>query len=175
MSDVSVPYDDAAAAAGDPAHDLESRARARTLDQDRTLAAVQDLEAALSAAAPSRLAAWSDDVLTAIEALAAATAEEEANATEPDSLLSEIACTRPRFRHRVHGIRSQYRHVRETIETLREELGTGAGDLDYTDVRHRLAWVLAALRYERAREADLIHEALSATSSLGESGLDGLA
>ena len=32
-------------------------------------------------------------------------------------------------------------------------------DTDYADIRQRLAWLLTALRHQRARESDLIYEA----------------
>ena len=31
--------------------------------------------------------------------------------------------------------------------------------VDFADIRQRLAWVLTALRHQRARESDLIYEA----------------
>jgi hypothetical protein len=34
-------------------------------------------------------------------------------------------------------------------------------ETDIADVRHRLAWPLTALRHQRARESDLIYEALA--------------
>jgi hypothetical protein len=128
---------------------------------DRTLSAMHRLEAALSAAAPTRLRAWRAEVLSALDVLDEATSAEEDHAVKPDSLVSEIARTQPRFRHRVHGIRSQYRHVREEIEALRDELLASTTEPDYADTRQRLAWVLVALRYQQAREADLIHEAIA--------------
>jgi hypothetical protein len=131
----------------------------RRADQDRTLAAIHDLEAALAAAAPGREDAWLGAVLAALDVLGAAANTEEANAVEPDSLLSDIARTQPRLRHRVHGLRAQYRHVRETIDALRPELDQRPSDLDVADLRQRLAWLVTALRHQRARESDLIYEA----------------
>jgi hypothetical protein len=139
----------------DPTPPVDARAR----DRDRTLAAAHDLEAAISAPAPGREHAWRDKVLGALEALEFATADEEANAERPDSLLSDIARNEQRLRHRVHGLRTQYRHVRDRIGALEQELGA-ADSLEVADVRQRLTWVLDALRYHRAREADLIYEAL---------------
>lgn len=129
--------------------------------QDRTLAAMHDLEAALGAPGPGRRDAWRHDVLEALESLDATTAEEEANAARPDSLLADIARNQPRLRHRVHGLRSQYRHARDTIANLRSELAEPDHDIDVADVRQRAAWLLTALRHQRARESDLIYEALA--------------
>jgi hypothetical protein len=131
----------------------------RTADNDRTLAAMHQLERALSQAAFHRQRAWQLDVTKALEVLDNATCEELTNADQPDSLLSDIARTQPRLRHRVHGLRTQYRNVRDTITALRRELDAREHDLDVGDVRQRLAWLLTALHYQRARESDLIYEA----------------
>ena len=131
---------------------------ARRVDQDRTLAAVHRLEAALSSAAPGREPSWQTDVADALAVLDAATAEEQRNAAEPDSLLSDIARTQPRLRHRVRGLRATYQHLRETIAALSDEIAqSGKGDVD--DLRRRLAWLFTAVRHQRARESDLIYEA----------------
>jgi DNA repair ATPase RecN len=132
----------------------------RSADQDRTLAAMHDLEAALGAAAPGRESFWRAEVLDALVALDDATAEEYTNATNPDSLLSDIKRTQPRLRTRVRGLRTQYEQVRKTITSVRAELAKPDGDsTDFADVRQRLAWLLTALRHQRARESDLIYEA----------------
>jgi hypothetical protein len=133
----------------------------RRADQDRTLDAIHHLEAALGSAAPGREENWLADVLAALTNLNEATIEEQHNADQADSLLSDIARTQPRLRNRVRGLRAQYRQVRDTIQTLREELGARreANHPDYADVRQRLAWLLSALRHQRSRESDLIYEA----------------
>lgn len=139
--------------------DQRSALEARRIDQDRTLAAVHALESALSAAAFGREQRWRDAVRAALEILGEAAAQEEHNAAQPDSLLSDIARSQPRLRHRVHGLRAQYRQVRDTIEALRPELDVNHRDLDVADLRQRLAWLVAALRHQRARESDLLYEA----------------
>lgn len=146
---------------GYPAFSQEQRTamEVRLIDQDRTLAAAHQLEEALGSPSPRREAAWRAAVSSALEVLGAAAREEEQNARDPLSLLSDVARSRPRFRHRVHGVRAQYRRVRETIESLQAELAEEATDVDAADVRQRLAWLLVALRHQRARESDLIYEA----------------
>jgi hypothetical protein len=132
----------------------------RRTDQERTLAAMHQLEAALEAAVTGREASWSNVVATALGILDDATAEECENAARPDGLLSDIAYTQPRLRNRVRGIRSQYRQVRDAIEAISREIGQPeASMVDSADVRQRLAWILAALRHVRSRESDLIYEA----------------
>lgn len=133
---------------------------ARRADHDRTLEAMQRLEAALGEAAPGREATWRDDVRLALSILEAATAEEADNARRPDSLLSDLAHNQPRLRNRARALRLQYAKIRDTIALLRDELDQGADSaVDYADMRQRLGWVLTSLRHQRARESDLIYEA----------------
>jgi hypothetical protein len=132
---------------------------ARRADQDRTLAAMHELESALGAAAPGRESSWRAAVLAALILLDEATNDEYVNAANPDSLLSDIKRTQPRLRTRVRGLRTQYEHLRQTIASMRLELAKPDDDNDYADVRQRLAWLLTALRHQRARESDLIYEA----------------
>lgn len=149
---------------------------ARRLDQDRTLAAIQRLEAALASAAPRRESGWREEVLKALAALDEATSEEAANAERPDSLLSDIARNQPRLRSRVHGVRAQYRQVRDSVASLREELrGSDHLSVDVADLRQRLAWATTALRHQRARESDLIYEAYyeAFRADLGRDSSDG--
>jgi hypothetical protein len=136
------------------------RAEERQADQDRTLVAMQQLEAALGAAAPRREQAWRNQVRTALGVLGEAAREEAKNAAQPDSLLSDIARTQPWLRNRVRGLRIHYGQLRDSIAALHGELSAAAGPVvDFTDIRQRLAWVLAGLRHQRARESDLIYEA----------------
>jgi hypothetical protein len=144
--------------AGAEAH--QRRVDQRHADQDRTLAAMQQLEAALSTAAPHREEAWLTEVRRSLAVLAGAAADETENAARPDSLLSDISRTQPWLRSRVRGLRIHYGQLRDGITALRRELDGQAGEtVDFTDIRQRLAWVLAGLRHQRARESDLIYEA----------------
>ncbi|HEX4218677.1 MAG TPA: hypothetical protein VHZ02_09940 [Acidimicrobiales bacterium] len=148
----------------------------RRSDQDRTLEAMQDLEAALGEAAPRREGPWQDAVLGALGVLADATEDEAANAAQPDSLLSDIARTQPRLRNRVRGLRLQYRQLQDSIDSLRHELVLPENQaVDAADVRQRLAWVLTGLRHQRGRESDLIYEAYydAFRTDLGREGHDG--
>jgi len=128
-------------------------------DRNRTLAAIHRLEAALSAAAPGREASWRTDVADALAVLEAATGDEQRNAAEPDSLLSDIARTQPRLRNRVRGLRAAYQMLRDTTAALSAELTDSADDLDVDDFRRRLASLLTAVRHQWARESDLVYEA----------------
>jgi chromosome segregation ATPase len=132
----------------------------RRTDQDRTLAAVNQLEASLEEAAPRREDDWRVEVAAALATLVEVTGAEADNAEQPDSLLSDIARTQPWLRNRVRGLRLQYRHLRETLAALSQELESHPdAAVDYADLRQRLGWALTALRHQRARESDLIYEA----------------
>jgi hypothetical protein len=131
----------------------------RQVDQDRTLVAIQQLEAALGSAAPGREGSWREAVLGALDVLSEATTQEAENALAPDSLLSDVARTQPWLRNRVRGLRIQYRQLQDGIASLLGELGDVEAMVDFADVRQRLSWVLTGLRHQRARESDLIYEA----------------
>jgi hypothetical protein len=136
------------------------REERRHADQDRTLLAMQQLEAALGAAAPHREQAWLTEVRRTLVVLSEAARNEADNAAQPDSLLSDIARTQPLLRNRVRGLRIHYGQLRDAIAALREELDNQTEQqADFTDIRQRLTWVLAGLRHQRARESDLIYEA----------------
>jgi hypothetical protein len=133
---------------------------ARQAGQDRTLAAMHRLKAALGAAARGRNTAWREDVMAAVAVLADAMKGEAKNAERPDSLLSDLARTQPRLRNRARGIRLQYGQLRDTLQSLLAELsGHPGGSVDFLDIRQQVGWVLSALRHQRARESDLIYEA----------------
>jgi len=75
-------------------------------------------------------------------------------------LLSDIARTQPWLRNRVRGLRIHYRKLQDGIAALDDDLDAAAGQaVDFTDIHQRLAWVLARLRHQRAREPGLIYVA----------------
>jgi hypothetical protein len=67
------------------------REEQRHADQDRTLLAMQQLEAALGSAAPHREEAWFTEVRRTLGVLSEAARDEADNAAQPDSLQSDIA------------------------------------------------------------------------------------
>jgi hypothetical protein len=145
---------------GEATEEQRARIRRRDTDQDRTLLAMQHLEAALAAAAPRREQAWRNEVRRTLTILGQAAREEADNAAQPDSLLSDIARTQPWLRNRVRGLRIHYRQLRDTIAALQDELNQADDQtIDFIDIRQRLAWLLAGLRHQRGRESDLIYEA----------------
>src|SRR5689334_6137154 len=99
---------------------------ARDADQDRTLNAMHVLEAALSRGAFGRIDWWYEEVRGALGALEDATAEEAEAASQPASLLSDVAFCQPRLRNRVRGVRVQQAQLRDAISALRRELDAAA-------------------------------------------------
>ena len=99
-------------------------------------------------------------VLSALAVLDRATEDEQHNADQLDSLLSDVARTQPRLRTRVRGLRAQYRQLQDGIASIRRELeAPDESAIDFHEVRQRLAWLLTALRHQQSRESDLIYEA----------------
>ena len=140
----------------------EQRVERRQVDQDRTLLAMQELEAALSKPSPGRERSWREAILGALDILGDATAREADNAAQPDGLLSDLAQHQPRLRNRVRGLKVQYRQLQDAITSLQRELEEDQGQqslIDVADIRHRLTTILTGLRQQRAKESDLIYEA----------------
>src|ERR1700756_1563587 len=105
-----------------PAAEQQGRINRRDADQDRTLLAMQELEAALGAAAPRREEAWRNEVRRTLAVLGEAAREEADNAAQPASLLPAIARTQPWLRNRARGLRIHYRQLRDAIAALQDEL-----------------------------------------------------
>lgn len=145
---------------GKSRNDTSPPISARYEDQDRTLRALQQLEHAASAPLGDNATRRHHDLLQALIALQEAMAEEQANADRPQSLLSDLAHTHPRLRSRTRGTRAQYQQLRNTVAELLDDVATTrALDIDRDDLRKRVARLASALRYQRARESDLIYEA----------------
>jgi hypothetical protein len=130
----------------------------RQTDQDRTVEALHQLDAALVAAATGRESVWRRNVADALEVLADAVAMESRAQALPDSMLSDLARTQPRLRNRVRGLRREFARLSRQIgDALRflcddEEVGIA-------ETRTQLGGLIAALQLARGRESDLIYEA----------------
>ena len=94
---------------------------------------------------------WREDVLEAVGVLDEAIQEEIRNAERPDSLLSDIAQTQPWLRNKVRALRLQNRRLHDDVDALRHELaGHDGAEVDFADLRQRLAWILHGLRHGTA-------------------------
>ncbi len=131
-------------------------------DRDRALEALHALEAASGMAGPGREREWREAVTAALEQLSAAIAEQEASYADPDSLMVRVAQDDPRLRTWVRQLHHRWAGLAVTTRDLAADLRTSdsAGSRSIGDVREQVRWLSAALQHHRAREADLIFEAL---------------
>ena len=131
-------------------------------DRDRAVDAMRTLKATAGQAGPGRDQAWREAVIAAIAQLQTALAEQQASYEDPTSLMTQIARDNPRLRTWVRQLHHRWSDLAKTTQTLAEALqAEGAADAwTIPDVREQLRWLMAALHHHRAREADLIFEAL---------------
>ncbi len=133
-------------------------------DRDRALDAMHALEAAAGTAGPGREQDWRASVLAALDELAAAVTEQQETYAHPDSLMAQLAQGDPRLRTWVRQLHHRWSSLAETTHDLAEDLrqAPSAGSRSIDDIREQVRWISAALQHHRAREADLIFEALGA-------------
>lgn len=154
------PFDD---------HPLQDAAQVTWADRNASLDALHALEDALAEPTTGRERQWLDEVLATLDGLAGALDAQASGDAESASLLSEIAAEEPRLLPRVERLRREYDDVRQSIISLRDQLAPEAGfDADVGDVRDRLASVARRLRAQRAREADLVYEAVNINLGAGD-------
>ena len=69
----------------------------------------------------------------------------------------------PRLGPKIDQLRRRYRAISDQIDTLDRELRSAAEPdaIDVTDIRQTLDLLTTELRYQRARENDVIYEAYS--------------
>jgi hypothetical protein len=135
-------------------------------DRDRTLIAIHRLESALAMARGAE--GWLERVSTDLGALETALRDEQGESNRPDALLSMIAGESPRrFGSRVRHLREQHDDIIRQVNSLRGQLEReDEYGIDPGDLRHRVSWVIQALHHQRARETDLVYEAVE--RDLGE-------
>lgn len=128
--------------------------------RDQTLGALQQLETSLGRASGSN--EWLPGVRSDVDTLLAAMAEEQNLARRPDDLMAMIAAENPRrFGSRVDHLREQYDDMVRQVKSIRNQLDAVQPEqVDVTDLRHRLGWVLQSIHQYRARQTDLVYEAI---------------
>lgn len=138
--------------------------KASSADRDRTLESIHALEAALATAGPGREAEWLRQVAEGLRQLEDMVMSEREESLRSDSLLSMIARDYSRrFGSRMRQLREQHDDIVRQIASLREQVtkqSAGEGP-DVADLRQRLGWLIQAIRHRRAREADLVYEAIT--------------
>jgi hypothetical protein len=139
----------------------QSNVNTSRADRERSLDALQALELHAESAGPGREHDWLADVRRAITTLEQALTVQTANSAPDESLLSAIEHDEPRLRRRVTELRRRYRAVQDDVITLSQQLATihAADPVDVTDIRQKLERIASELRYQRARETDLVYEA----------------
>jgi hypothetical protein len=137
-------------------------------DRERSLDALHALELLAGSAAPGREQEWLTGVREALTSLQDALGIQEDNTAPEDSLLSEVAREAPRLLRRVDELRRRYRAIFDDLTDISRELdATATADtIDVTDIRQSLERLAGELRYQRARETDLVYEAYAV--DLGE-------
>jgi hemerythrin-like domain-containing protein len=129
-------------------------------EHDALVDAIQDLEAALAAAAPGRERAWNQRVIEELRVVVDRLAEHVRSADGPDGLLAEIDATRPTLLHRVERLRREHANLLQQARALQRQIehhGDGE-EPNFQDIRQRASWMLNALRHHQAVETDLIFE-----------------
>ena len=122
------------------------------------------LEAAAGMAGPGREQEWRGSVLAALDELTAAVAEQQETYARRDSLMAQLAQGDPRLRTWVRQLHHRWASLAATTHDLADDLrdAHSAGSRSIDDIREQVRWISAALQHHRAREADLIFEALGA-------------
>lgn len=130
--------------------------------------ALAEVEEALAAPGTGREREWLDRVVPALDHLLD-TLSHQASADQADaSLLSEIARNEPRFGARIHRLHQEQEDIRLAAGSLRTQLEPAGDDIDVADVRDRLAAIARRYRQHRAREADLVYEAVNVDLGSGD-------
>lgn len=138
------------------AYDVSRSDRARSLD------AIHVLESMVGRAAPGRDRDWQADIVSALRQLVPALRAQQGSYEDPTSLLAEIAQDHPRLRTWVRQLHRQWSELASTAESLLDQLERPDEEAwNYADVREQLRGLLTALHHHRAREADLVFDALS--------------
>jgi chromosome segregation ATPase len=155
------------------AHELDRSHRAGIAtnreDRRRSLDALHAVESSAANAAPGREDEWVAYVRSALGALQDALSTQALHSAGSDSPLTDIEMEEPRLRNRVIQLRRRYEDLQQRIAELHSQLdASGPDGIDIADVRRRLERLAGELRYQRAREADLVYEAYTLDLGAGD-------
>jgi hypothetical protein len=161
-------------ARGAPEQHARSSAESQS-DRDRTLDAMHALETAVGRAASRQADGWKLGVDAALEQLEGALAEQRASYHDPTSLMAQIAQDDPRLRTFVRQLHHRFDELSGAARALREQLARERSLDAWTiaDVRDHTRWLMTALHHHRAREADLVFDALEIDLGTHRSHPDG--
>jgi hypothetical protein len=143
-------------------HVLDPAVQASRSARFDTMAALHALEEALDAPTPRRERTWLHRVLAAVDVLSDMLDSQTASDEDTGSLLTEISRNDARLGPRVERLRAEHADLRIAITSLRDQLTPDATiPIDTADIRDRLAALARRLRAQRARESDLVYEAVN--------------
>ena len=137
-------------------------------DRERSLDALYALELHAGSPAPGRELEWLTGVRDALTSLQHSLRIQMDGAVAEDSLLSAVSRDAPRLHRPVQALRRRYQALSDDVVTLVQQLDANPkGDtIDTTDIRQALDRIASELRYQRARESDVVYEAYAV--DLGE-------
>ena len=151
---------------------LDAAVQASRVGRFDTMEALHALEEALDAPAPRRERTWLHRVLAALDLLSDMLESQAASDQDTSSLLTEIRRDDPRLGPRVDRLRAEQGDLRIAVMSLRDQLVPDAAiPVDTADIRDRLAALARRLRAQRARESDLVYEAVDIDLGVGDEAL----
>lgn len=139
-------------------------------DRGRSLDALHELELHAGRAAPGRELEWSSAIRDAINTLERALGVQEQHSVPGEGVLSAIERDEPRLRRRVQELRQRYRAIQEDLTVLNRQLANvdTTDMIDVADIRQKLERLANELRYQRARETDIVYEAYAVDIGEGD-------
>lgn len=144
-----------------PLGPLDALAADVRVEREVSLRALHVLEYALAAPAPRRHRTWLHRVTVAVDALHTALHAQLPNAEDPIRLLDEIALCHPNYLPQIEQLQHELLDLTIAVASLREQIEPDpAITINPTDIRERLSALTQQFREHRAREADLVYEAI---------------
>lgn len=152
---------------GREAPDSGHVANSRT-DRARSLDSLHDVERMASAPGPPRPEEWRDDLLLALEGLAASLVEQYERSSGPESLLADIVESAPHLASAVTELRAQQAGVGRRLDELRYQLADLTRPIDVPEIRDEISSIAGQVHDLRAWETDLVYEAYSVDLGVGD-------
>jgi uncharacterized protein YhaN len=139
-------------------------------DRGRSLDALHALELHAGRAAPGREREWLREIRDAVNTLERALGIQEQNSVPDEGVLSAIERDEPRLRRRVQELRQRYREIQDDLAALHRQLAIvdTTDMIDVADIRQMLERLANELRYQRARETDIVYEAYAVDIGEGD-------
>ncbi len=140
----------------------QERVSARTADEhDALVAAMQQLDGALVAAAPGREAAWASRVAADLRDVRSALEQHRASAEGAAGLFGQLQAALPGATYRLGKLRQAHSALLDEADGLLTSIERLAerSSGSYAAIRQRVSALLTGLRAHQAQEVDLIYEA----------------